>query len=236
MVRPGANRVLWLHKDELEQLSQQRQYRVSEDLEEILRRPFVQPITQVCARDTIEIAINLFSLQGLVQIDSIEWLDCGLTNPPKYNVISYDKDIGMRAASDKAQKIYCDMSRICELEDAVVEWYDSRYFQKKEEVLNIDYLSQLFVIKKYECAGIDGTICKIQLQAVKEGRIYNEFIGIPIVVKDTRQAVKGRFPGDDDEHTIVHEVKKLGLLIDRYVDLELRIGDTLVIYVSRGSS
>ena len=93
-----------------------------------MRRPYVQPITQVCAKDTIEIAINLYSLQGLVNIESIEWVDCGITLHPSYNVITYDKDIGMWAATDKAQKIYCDMSRICELEDAVGEWYDSRYF------------------------------------------------------------------------------------------------------------
>jgi hypothetical protein len=78
-----------------------------------------------------------------------------------YNVITYDKDIGMRATNDNAQKIYCDMSRICELEDAVVEWYDSRYFQRPDELLDISYLNQLFKIRKYECAGIDGTICKI---------------------------------------------------------------------------
>jgi hypothetical protein len=53
------------------------------------------------------------------------------------------------------------MSRICELEDAVVEWYDSKYFQRQHELLNISYLDKLFNIKKYECAGIDGLICKI---------------------------------------------------------------------------
>ena len=33
--------------------------------------------------------------------------------------------------------------------------------------------------------------------------------------------------------TIVHEVKRVGLLIDRYVDLELRIGDHMIIYISK---
>jgi hypothetical protein len=78
------------------------------------------------------------------------------------------------------------MSRICELEDAVVEWYDSRYFQRPKELLNLDFLQQLFHIKKYECAGIDGLICKIQLQAKRKGRLDNSFIGMPIVVKDDR--------------------------------------------------
>lgn len=64
----------------------------------------------------------------MIDIDSIQWLDCDITTPTKETVITYDKDVMMRAAKDKVQKIYCDMSRICELEDAVVEWYDSKYF------------------------------------------------------------------------------------------------------------
>ena len=63
------------------------------------------------------------------------------------------------------------------------------------------------------------------------GRLYNEFLGIPIVVKDTGRE-NGAF---EEENGLVNEVKRLGLLIDRYVDLELRLGDTLVIYISRGS-
>jgi|LauGreDrversion4_2_1035121.scaffolds.fasta_scaffold349692_1 hypothetical protein len=133
------------------------------------------------------------------------------------------------------------MSRICELEDAVVEWYDSRYFQRQGELLNLDFLKQLFLIKKYECAGIDGLICKIQLQAIKRGRLNNPLIGMQIVVKDDRVARPSTADWsdseeEDEEHsrTIVCEVKKLGLLIDRYVDMQLRIGDTLVLYISRG--
>jgi hypothetical protein len=78
----------------------------------------------------------------------------------------------------------------------------------------------------------------VQLQAVRAGRLFNEFIGIPIVVKDTTNARGGNgySAAEDEEHVIVNEVKKLGLLIDRYVDLEMRLGDTLVIYISRGSS
>lgn len=85
--------------------------------------------------------------------------------------MNYDKDIKARQANDNALKIYCDMSRICELEDAVVEWYDARYFQRPKELLNLDWLKELFTIKKYECAGIDGLICKLQLIAAKEGKI-----------------------------------------------------------------
>lgn len=36
-----------------------------------------------------------------------------------------------------------------------------------------------------------------------------------------------------EQDTIIHEVKRVGLLIDRYVDLELRVGDHLVLYISK---
>ena len=67
---------------------------------------------------------------------------------------------------------------------------------------------------------------------MREGRLFNEFIGMPIVVKDSRRSLQNE---DDDDRVVVHEVKKLGLLIDRYVDIELRIGDILVIYISRAA-
>ena len=99
--------------------------------------------------------------------------------------------------------------------------------------MNLDFLAPLFNIKKYECAGVEGLICKVQLQAAREGKLVNEFIGIPLVVKDTKNSSNSGFT---EELILVNEVKRLGLLIDRYVDLELRIGDTLVFYISRASA
>lgn len=93
----------------------------------------------------------------------------------------------------------------------------------------MNFLNSIFNIKKYECAGVDGLIVKLQAQAVREGKISREYLGIPIVVKDTKGAGGGASGGE--EKVLVNEVKRMGLLIDRYVDLELRIGDTLVIYI-----
>jgi hypothetical protein len=41
VVRPGVNRVIWIHKDEQEMLNQQRQYQMSAEMEEIMQRPYV---------------------------------------------------------------------------------------------------------------------------------------------------------------------------------------------------
>ena len=41
-------------------------------------------------------------------------------------------------------KIHCDLSRICMVEDSVVEWYDAAYFQGQFSVLNLDHLRSNF--------------------------------------------------------------------------------------------
>ena len=41
---------------------------------------------------------------------------------------------------------------------------------------------------------------------------------------------------DENDTAVVHEVKRVGLLIDRYVDMELRIGDHLIIYISKNQT
>lgn len=111
-------------------------------------------------------------MQGLVDVNSIEFLEPDLSIPTKDTVLNYNKDSKIKTAKDRAQKIYCDLSRVCEIEDAVVEWYDSKYFQRQKDLLNVSFFQQLFNIKKYECAGIDGLICKVHLQASKEGNPY----------------------------------------------------------------
>jgi hypothetical protein len=77
-----------------------------------------------------------------VDVESIEWLECDVTTTPKINSLTYEKDNNaVPVGKDRIQKIFCDMSRICELEDAVEEWYDNRYFQRQKEVLNLDFFT-----------------------------------------------------------------------------------------------
>ena len=148
----------------------------------IKQRPLIQPITQVCVGDVIEIAVNFFSLQGLLDIASVEWFIPQLTEPSKETVLNYDKD-RHHQHPDRIMKIHCDLSRICMVEDSVVEWYDADYFQGEFNVLNLDHLLSHFEIVSYQCAGVDGLICKIHLVAKEPGRIDDGVLGIPIVIK-----------------------------------------------------
>lgn len=65
----------------------------------------------------------------MLDLDSVEWFEPYLTVPTKETVLTYDKDRDLMAkGGDKMRKIHCDLSRICEVEDSVCEWYDWRYF------------------------------------------------------------------------------------------------------------
>lgn len=81
--------------------------------------------------------MNIFSLQGFVS--ELNWDEPIFTDTPKLSVYNYNKDVaktfierGLSAlAGNPSIKLYCDLNRICELEDAVVEWYEEIYYQRK---------------------------------------------------------------------------------------------------------
>ena len=52
----------------------------------------MQPTVQVCEGDTIEFAVNFLSMQGMLDVDSVEWFDPYLSPSGTTNVLNYDKD------------------------------------------------------------------------------------------------------------------------------------------------
>lgn len=104
------------------------------------------------------------------------------------------------------------MNRICELEDAVVEWYEEAYYQRRSDLYDLNYLKELFDIKKVEYAGVDGAICKVLMIARTEGIIDKNLLGLEVRVKPLRSELS-------------NEVKRLGYLKDRETPLTLRVGD-----------
>ena len=67
---------------------------------------------------------------------------------------------------------------------------------------------------------MDGSICKAVLKAIRPGHIDKKyFYGIRIRVRSA-----------DEE--LVNEVKRIGYIRDRECEMQLRIGDTLILYIS----
>ena len=80
--------------------------------------------------------------------------------------------------------------------------------------------SPIFTVKDLQYAGVDGSICKAVLSAVRPGYIDKKyFYGIRIRVREAQ-----------DE--LVNEVKRIGYIRDRECEMQLRVGDTLILYIS----
>jgi hypothetical protein len=78
----------------------------------------------------------------------------------------------------------------------------------------------IFAFKDLKYAGVDGSICKAVLVAQRPGIIDPRFLyGIPVRV----------LPANAE---LVNEVKRIGYIRDRECELQLRVGDTLILYIS----
>lgn len=75
--------------------------------------------------DYIEFAVQLANMNGIVNLDTLVWenplaLDI---NETERDALSYNKELKLlQGKGDRKMKIQCSTNRLCEIEDAVVEW------------------------------------------------------------------------------------------------------------------
>lgn len=127
------------------------------------------------------------------------------------------------ATDDRAIKIYADINRVCELEDTVVEWYDQKYYENKSEIVDFSFLEEFFEIKSVEYSGVDNKVVRIQTKAKDTGYLHPDYFSLGIKIKHPKAIIR-------------NEVKRKGLLSERDRDIELRVGDMFIIYITRAKS
>ena len=125
--------------------------------------------------------MSLFSLQGF--ITDLQWDVPVMADTPKHSVFNYNKDWARNIFGDSSIKIYCDLNRICELEDTVVEWYEEAYYQRRSDLYDLKFLKDHFEVKEIHYGGIDGAICKAVVIAKKEGVVDRARFGLEIIIK-----------------------------------------------------
>ncbi|CAI2367370.1 unnamed protein product [Moneuplotes crassus] len=184
---------------------------------------YQQTIFQSCPEDKIEFALSFYSLRGLVDVDSIEWNDPQISKTPKTNTLSYNKDMMEIATDDRAIKIYADINRVCELEDTVVEWYEQKYYEYKSEIVDFSFLQDLFQINCVEYSGVDNKVVRLHTKAMKEGSLPFAHFGLGVIIKNQKDIIR-------------NEVKRKGILSEREKDIELRVGDEFIIYITKAKS
>mmetsp|Transcript_4925 Transcript_4925/g.4823 ORF Transcript_4925/g.4823 Transcript_4925/m.4823 type:complete len:168 (+) Transcript_4925:660-1163(+) len=165
---------------------------------------------------------------GLIKLESVHWQAPIIQNTheilkslqlePEFPKAPQDDSDGIK------KKLYLyNVSRHCELELSQTEWYDGEYYGKPNQVYVYDYFYPFLKLMRSEFAGVDVTVSRNTYKAEKAGIVPDSVsrIGIQIEIKK---------PGIE----VVSEVKRMGFVYDRHKSLELRIGDTFVLYISRG--
>ena len=178
---------------------------------------YSQAIQPVNVGDTIQFSITLFNLNGAVK--QVRWDQPQATATPNLSSLNYDRDrTKWLMFKHSSQKIYCDLNRICEIEDSATEWYDPKYYTLNP-LFDLSFLQPYFRLVSLKYTGVDGSICKCHLQAVQAGEVN------PVKLCDFKVRVLAA-------SDLCNEVKRIGYLRDRERPLELRVGDNLILYIS----
>lgn len=75
----------------------------------------------------MEFSVCLANMNGLINLQTLQWQEPEIIpiSPNEKNTLVYNKDVKAliyKNEQKKTKKVYCNTNRICEVEDAVVEW------------------------------------------------------------------------------------------------------------------
>ena len=194
------------------------------------------PVTPICVGDRAQISLALASLMGSIDLASIEWQPLMVEPLPSQNTIrNYNRSYNITPDRNKFQKYFADLSRVCDLEDTVNEWFDKEYLYEVGPVSLTqhikrhidDLLAQLrrqFRVCRVEVGGIDFSVWKVYLKALDSGATNESVFYTEL---NTQIQIVNEGP-------LVNEVKKSGVIIDRGLELQYRGGDLCIVYLSMG--
>ena len=120
------------------------------------------------------------------------------------------------------------------MEDTVVEWFDytcvsnESLLKHLRRYLDFHAFSSQFKFHSIEVGGIDFSVWRLHLEALKID-LAKEKTSFSQFYSDLNQVITTVQRG-----CLNTEVKRTGFLIDRGNSIEVRPGDTLIVYVSMG--
>ena len=136
-------------------------------------------IMPICIGDLFEIAINYYTPRGLIDTESVEWLEPELENTPNFNFHDNSRTRNSLSA-DQLKEVRTNLNRVCELEQMSTEWYDSKYYGAKATLMDMYSIEKHFDINSIEYAAADPQIRRLSLTARRSGnndsKIYRSYI------------------------------------------------------------
>ncbi len=180
----------------------------------------------VCVQDNIKIALNFYNMNGLVNIKTIDW-----KAPIIENIPSIPKEL----QSNFLKGI--DKNRICEVEEINDEWVLFKYFENKNR-MQYEFDPQL-ALQETRCSGYDIVTNKSFYIANEPGKktLVIRFMLTFDLIGEVKKAfaklgLNIYVVGAKDE--VVTEVKRFGLYQDLENFIQLRVGDKLILYLTKG--
>eukprot|EP00922_Rhytidocystis_sp_ex-Travisia-forbesii_P064257 GHVS01095516.1.p1 GENE.GHVS01095516.1~~GHVS01095516.1.p1 ORF type:complete len:516 (-),score=54.82 GHVS01095516.1:535-2082(-) len=160
----------------------------------------------VCVDDRIEVAVNLLNAFGLVQWDSIRWL------PSQSVSLSY----------------ISPLNRMCPIEAIHKDWFDIDRFQTMttERLRPPETFAPFLSHVQTSFAGVDIAVRRAEYKAVLHGCVGGKAErawGMPCEVHPA-------------SNPVVCSLNRLGLQHDRGLSVQLRVGDSLIYYLSQGGA
>ena len=210
------NRTVWVHRDESKSHSEEN------------LKAYTLQIPLICVGDNVEFAVNWLNLSSAVRLDTIQW-QAPVFYETKAQVSSlqlkYDLDRSKKTEGIEHKTFMYNIARHCEVQLSQIEWYKAEFYTKQNYVFSFDHFLPFLRLVKSKFAGVDLINSKFEFVAECSGIVPESMEKIGIVVE-----VKER----DDELT--NEVKRLGLLYDRYKQIDLRVGDHFIVYITKGGN
>ncbi|CDW81818.1 UNKNOWN [Stylonychia lemnae] len=210
VLKKGQQRVTWIY--------------MSDDMP-----PCGQNEIQVQSGDIIEFAVCLYNMNGIVDINTLEWMKPEFLpiSPLEKDSLTYNRDNKLLShKNDRKVKVHCNINRICEIEDAVPEWIKLGPQIRDQPRMPIDTSKYegRFKVLSVQFNELDQHFNKLVLQTLRKGTVENEIFGGSLVIQ-----VK------DENQPIRNEIKKRGVIFDRNKDkerIQVRVGDIVVVYNS----
>ena len=170
-----------------------------------LQKPYIQPILPFKVYDQALLNFQIFS-------------------PQKHFV--EPKEIRIKIKQKKIPNTFDNNiknPRICEYEDVCYHWKNLSFLKEKKEVMiqleNI--FNSNFKILRVLYDDIGYLVFKVFLKAFKSGEIDNkDEIGMKFIIRQRNDI-------------ILNEIKKNDLLFEQRNDFELRVGDTIIFYLTK---
>lgn len=170
--------------------------------------------------------INLYTEKGFFK--KIKWGGMILTEIDNVNNFEVDSkpkvNQNYQIYKDKKEVLDFDLTRYCEIEILKSNWITLKGNLTDHDLI-LNKISALFEpsfqINNVWFDDIGYLVFKIHMTAVKKGQLHS-FLEIGILIE-----IKG------NNETISNEVKKNCLVFDRKNELQIRIGDVLIFYLSK---